>query len=93
MRAKRTDANQTEIVKALRKMGWSVYITSMVGNGFPDLVCGKRGINYLFEVKDGNKSKSAQKLTGQENLFHLTWNGRVNIITSIKDIIDITNQF
>lgn len=34
----RTDANQTKVVNHLRKAGFSVAITSSIGNGFPDLV-------------------------------------------------------
>jgi Holliday junction resolvase len=91
MRAKRTGNNQTEIVKALRKMGYSVFITSMVGYGFPDIIVGAHKMNYLFEIKDGNKPKSQQKLTYLENTFHLTWQGTVHIITSIEQAIDIIN--
>lgn len=92
MRAKRTDANQEAIVKALRKMGCSVAITSMVGNGFTDLVCGYRGRNFLLEVKDGSKLLSAQRLTNAENLFHLTWRGQIAVITSLQNAIDIITK-
>lgn len=37
-RAAKTDANQTKVVEHLRRAGLSVAVTSMVGNGFPDLV-------------------------------------------------------
>ena len=37
-RAYRKDGNQTKIEEHLRKAGLSVFDTSMVGNGFPDLV-------------------------------------------------------
>ena len=97
MRAKRTDANQEHIVKELRKMGYSVFITSMVGNGFGDIVVGaKRGhqkLNFIFEIKDGAKHLSQQKLTNLENLFHLTWKGQVDIITCVQDAIDIITKF
>ena len=38
----RKDANQTQIVDALRGVGATVAITSMLGHGFPDLVVGYR---------------------------------------------------
>lgn len=41
-RAARTDANQVEIVSALRAIGCSVSDTSGVGGGFPDLAVGFR---------------------------------------------------
>lgn len=89
MKAKKTDANQQQIVKDLRKCGYTVFITSMVGNGFPDLTVGAHGLTFLFEVKDGTKYKSCQKLTNLENLFHLTWKGQASIITSAQQAIDI----
>ncbi|HWY33435.1 MAG TPA: hypothetical protein VNX68_02240 [Nitrosopumilaceae archaeon] len=90
---KRIDANQNEIVATLRKIGCSVFITSMVGHGFPDIVCGHGGKNYLFEIKDGDKSKSCRKLTNLENLFHLSWQGSAHIITCTQDAIDIISKF
>ena len=38
------DGNQTAVVQALRAAGMTVWITSAMGNGAPDLVCGWRGI-------------------------------------------------
>lgn len=76
MRAKgRTDANQSRIVEALRKIGASVSITSGVGNGFPDLLVGYMGTTTLLEVKDGEKPPSDRKLTPAEAHFLATWKG------------------
>lgn len=80
--AKRTDANQTEIVEEFRSYGFSVYITSHVGKGFPDIIIGYGGVNYLIEIKDGKKAKSAQKLTKAEQEFFDTWRGQVIVINS-----------
>ena len=54
-RAAKIDANQPEIVAALEAVGASVVSTAGLGNGFPDIVVGFRGINYLIEIKDGSK--------------------------------------
>lgn len=89
MRARKIDSNQNEIVKGLRQLGVSVRVTSMLGEGFPDLVCGHRGINYLFELKDGDKSNSRKKLTTDEQQFFDTWKGKVYKIESIDDAIKI----
>lgn len=95
MRAKKIDANQNEIVKQLRKMGFSVAITSMVGNGFPDLVVsnaqwdkptGKYWKTILVELKDPANPPSARKLTPDEKKFHDSWKGYIVIATSINDI-------
>lgn len=89
MLAKKTDVNQKKIVQDLRRIGASVFVTSSVGKGFPDLVCGFRGKNFLLELKDGNKSKSRKKLTDDETKFHLTWRGQVSTVETIDDILKI----
>ena len=54
-RAKRVDANQGEIVDALRAVGAKVQPLHMVGEGVPDLLVRYRGDLHLVEVKDGRK--------------------------------------
>ena len=92
MRARKIDGNQNDIVKMLRKIGCSVAITSMIGKGFPDFVCGFRGKNFLFELKDGNKSASRKKLTKDEILFCTTWAGQINTVESFEEILKIIQQ-
>lgn len=89
MRAKKIDTNQNLIVKQLRKCGVSVAITSMVGKGFPDIICGLRGRNYLIELKDGAKSASRKKLTADEKEFHDAWQGQVNKCETFDEITAI----
>lgn len=84
--AKRTDANQTEIVKKFRELGFSVLIMSDLGKGAPDIVVGAFGSNYLIEIKDGKKPPSARKLTPHEKMFHDTWRGQVDIISSPDEV-------
>lgn len=68
----RTDANQREIVEALRARGVSVAITSNVGNGFPDLVCAWQGRTVLIECKRSEK----EKLTPDQVRFFQAWRGK-----------------
>ena len=84
-RAARVDANQTEIVSALRKVGATVQPLHAVGLGCPDLLVGYRGINYLIEVKDGDKPPSKRKLTEDQIEWHKNWRGQ-------KAIAENTNQ-
>lgn len=49
-RAARRDANEDEIVKALRAVGASVTMLSGV-DGIPDLLVGHQGRTFLLEVK------------------------------------------
>ena len=89
MRAAKVDANQAEIVKALRAVGCSVQILSSVGKGCPDILIGYRGKNLLFELKDGRKPKSAQKLTDDQVVWHSIWNGSVHVVNSVEDALSI----
>lgn len=89
-RATRKDGNHKAIVKSLRGLpGVTVSDTSGVGDGFPDIVVGHKGINYLFEIKDGSKPPSARKLTEDEEVFHTSWKGQVTVINSFDEAFKI----
>lgn len=66
-RAARKDANQTDIVQALRASGAFVWDI-----GLPvDLLVGYRGVTVLVECKDGSK----KRLTGLQDEFFKRWTG------------------
>ena len=88
MRAARVDANQPEIVKAFRDLGWSVLIISQLKNCC-DIVVGKHGENVLVEIKDGKKPPSQQKLTTGEDKFLSNWKGSWVVINSIEGVIKL----
>lgn len=90
-RAARVDSNQKQIVTTLRKMGYSVLHLHTLGRGAPDILVGKWGRNFLFEIKNGEKYKSQQALTEDEKEFHDSWRGQVATITTIDEIIKLTN--
>lgn len=85
--ASRVDSNQPEIVKILRNAGATVFPTHSVGKGFPDIVVGHRGVNYLVEIKDGDKPPSARKLTQDEEKFHAAWRGDVCIVKNADEAL------
>ena len=88
MQAKRIDSNQPEIVAKLRAVpGVVVFHTHEVGKGFGDIVCGFRGNNYIFEIKDPDKPKSKRKLTPKEKIFHETWPGQVDTIETAEEAL------
>ena len=74
-RAARTDANQEEIVKALRAVGATVQSLAAVGHGVPDLLVGYQGKTILMEVKDGTKSPSKRQLTEDQVKWIDAWSG------------------
>jgi hypothetical protein len=65
--AKRVDANQDQIVSALRAAGAYVWII-----GLPvDLLVGYKNHTFLVEVKDGSK----KRLTALQDEFFQSWSG------------------
>jgi hypothetical protein len=83
----RLDGNHVAIMDALRKAGMKPLSLANVGNGCPDLIIGFRGINLLFEVKDGSLVPSARALTADEDVFHRTWPGQVAIVESPEQAV------
>lgn len=89
MRAARIDANQPQVVAALRKCGVTVQHLHQVGEGCPDLLCGVAGHLFLVEVKDGAKVLSKQKLTPDQVVWHAAWPTEVHIINSVEGAIAV----
>lgn len=81
------DANQPDIVKALRRAGATVKIMSNLGDGFPDIGVGFRGKNFLMEVKDGKND-----LTQDQREFFDTWRGQVVVVRSPADALRVINS-
>ena len=94
--SKRVDANQRDIVAALRKIGCSVFDTHEVGHGFPDIAVGfcraGRRRTVLMEIKDGNLPPSRNKLTTDEKLFHFGYRGEATIVYSVEDAIQYVTK-
>jgi hypothetical protein len=80
--AARVDNNQPAMVEDLRAMGFSVYPTHRVGQGFPDLCISRGGITMLCEVKQGRG-----KLTKDEAEFHASWQGQIVIAYTAEDVL------
>lgn len=87
----RIDKNQPEITAVLRRAGCSVWITSMHPTGV-DMVVGKGGRNFLFEVKDPSKPLNQRKLTDDEQAFHAAWLGQVAVIETAEEALKIVNS-
>ena len=83
----RRDANHLRIVRELRQAGFSVLDLGAVGDGCPDILVGKGGRNYAFEIKNLMAPPSARKLTAAEKLFHESWQGQVAVIHSFEEAI------
>lgn len=76
------DANQHEVVSALRAAGATVQSLASVGGGCPDLLVGHRGTNWLLEVKDGSKPPARRRLTDAEQRWADSWQGQWHAVES-----------
>lgn len=81
----KVDANQKEIVEALRQLGAGVLVLSGVGDGAPDLAVGFREQNYFLELKTGVKSM----LTETEKTFQRSWPGHYSVVYSVDDALRV----
>lgn len=87
--ARRTDANHAEIVKAFRDLGCSVFDTSRVAGGFPDIIVGRNGVTVLVEIKADSK----KKFTAAQDMFMLNWKGSaVSRIQDLDGVINLVNM-
>lgn len=86
-RAAKIDANQPEIVRALRGVGATVAHLHSVGAGCPDLLVGWRKQNLLLEVKDGAKPPSERRLNDKQVEWHASWKGQVCTVTSVDEAL------
>lgn len=90
--ARKTDANQAAVVKALEAV--KVFVEprlARVGGGVPDLLCGYQGRTVLLEVKDGRKPPSARRLTPEEQDWHERWirsGGELYVVASPEEAVE-----
>jgi hypothetical protein len=83
-RASRVDANQREIVQALRDVGALVQHTHELGRGCPDLLVAFRGHLYWMEIKTPTGT-----LTADEREWHRDWAGTVYVVRSVDDALRV----
>lgn len=92
-RAAKCDANQAEIVAALRQIpGVVVQSLSPVGDGVPDLLVSIDGRNLLLEVKVPNDSPKAKRrwvLNADQERWHRMWTGQVCVVCSVEEALAV----
>lgn len=80
---RRTDANQAEIVAALRKVGCYVMDLSHVGRGCPDLlVSDRQKILHVMEIKTAKG-----KLNKRQQEWHAQWQGPCHVVRSVAEAL------
>lgn len=81
------DSNHAEIARTFEQLGCSVFDTSAMGDGFPDLVVGLVGLSLLIEIKtpDG-------KLTpAQESLIE-RWRAPIYVVGNVEDVAGLVQR-
>jgi len=87
------DANQGEIVKALRRAGAYVLIISLVRDSF-DVIVYFRGKTYSVEIKDGSLPPSKRQLRKGENYCRIAMEltgVKYWVINSIDEALTMIN--
>ena len=87
-RAAKIDANQPEVVKKFRQLGWSVLHVHQLKNAC-DLFVSKSNTTVAVEVKDGSLAPSARKLTKGELEFKEMWQGEWRLVETLADVARI----
>jgi len=80
--AHKRDKNHADVHGWFYGMGCSVFDTSALGRGFPDLVVGVNGLNLMVEVKT-----PAGKLTRQQRELFAVWRGKIHVVCTMDDCI------
>ena len=68
-------------MKALIRVACTVQVLDN-GDGVPDLLVGRAGVNYLLEVKS-----EKGRLTEDQEEWHMNWRGHKSVVRSIDDAL------
>ena len=79
--AKKVDANQNALCKYAKSLGASVQYMHSVGAGFPDVILGYEGVNYLCEIKTEKGKLNALQVEWFKN-----WKGQAVVVRTESDI-------
>ncbi len=84
----RVDANQKEIVAALKNVGASIIDTARVGKGVPDLIVGFRNETFLMEIKNPKTQYGKKGFNKLQAEWANNWNGgKVSIVRTIEEAL------
>ena len=86
--APKIDANQPEIVAALRAVGVSVQSLASVGDGCPDLLCAVNTMTFIIEVK-----MPGERLNPRQKSWHRDWRGRAHVAYNVEQALAIAERY
>lgn len=80
------DANQTQIVSALKAAGASVQSLARIGQGCPDVLAARSGQMWLLEIKNpGGKDEVNER----QHKWHIEWNAPVHVVRSVDEALRV----
>ncbi len=80
------DANHDPVANTFRDLGCSVLDTHLpVVPGYPDLLVGHRGVNYMVEVKNPETAYGRKGLSVSQTDFTASWRGATPILVTSTD--------
>jgi hypothetical protein len=86
----RKDQNHNALVGTLERIGCSVFDTSQVGGGFPDLVVGRNGRTMLIELK--KELWTPKDVRASQYFFANGWKGHYAIASTDDEVIRIVTE-
>ena len=94
--ARKKDANHAQVKEAFETCGWETFDAAAFGLPWDLTVFGpSRSDLFFVEVKDGEKPKSATKLTKAEEEFDALLRRHdhaLQRVSSIDDVMDLINR-
>jgi len=91
-RAAKIDSNQPEIVKELRKRGFTVQV------GMDDILVGHNGKSYWFEIKEPDTVSNVtgkvrpSEIKDTQHKLLASWKGHYQIVWSVEQILEEINE-
>lgn len=86
-RRAKLDRNHNQIADVLRDCGCSVQSLAAVGDGVPDLLVGRQGVNYLIEIKNPQQEPRKRKLTRHQVEFFERWRGHCLKVQTVEEAL------
>ncbi len=73
MKAMRKDKLHAAVKNVFGQCGWAVLDLSKLGDGVPDLLCIRRSLAILIEVKTAGAFRPGSKTLERQQAFRATW--------------------
>ena len=88
----RKDKNHNRIVNVLHRLGFSWMDMAELGDGRPDGLAGRDGVNFLCEIKNPETAYGRKGLSDRQKRFAERWRGGpVYVLSTPQDCTTLLN--